>query len=165
MCLTQTATAPAMPPVRHSQIIQGICCLLFDNLKNIHGAGLGADTAGNALGSGILGLQDHDLHGADFDTLAAADTLLLVDHENAGLGVLGNGLVFTGLRTLATLNADIGLGTGTLCNNPNATQVRIELLVKSGGASTNTFQTSHALNVFFYCKFLHSREYSFFYVI
>ena len=37
----------------------------------------------------------HNLHGAGFHALAALDAQLLVDHVNAGLGVLGDGLVFT----------------------------------------------------------------------
>ena len=88
--------------------------LLFDDLQNIHGASLDADAAGDALGSRALGLQNHDLHGANLHALAAGDALLLIDHVDAGLGVLGDCLMLTDLHALAALDADIGLGTLTL---------------------------------------------------
>ena len=73
----------------------------------------------------------HDLHGANLDTLATADALLLVDHEHTGLGVLSNGLMLAGAHALAALNADIGLSCAILTgNDTNAGQILIEFLIK-----------------------------------
>ena len=92
----------------------------------------------------------HDLHGADLNTLAALHAQLLVDHVNAGLGVLGDGAMLTGLHALAALDADHGLGFAVLAGNHlNAAQIRMELFVECVGASTNTLQASHALYTFF----------------
>ena len=123
--------------------------LFFHDLQQIHGANLDADAAGNALRSRAFRLHDHDLHGAGFHALAAADTELLVDHVHAGLGILGNGAVFTGLHALAALNAGHRLDTGALCNNLDAAQIRMKFLVKRSGAGTHALQTGHALNAFF----------------
>lgn len=137
--------------------------LLLDNLQHFHGAGLGADAAGDALGGGALGLQNHDLHGAGFHALAAADTVLLVNHINAGLGVLGNGLMFAGFHALAALNAHIGLGAGALGNNSDAAQILMKFLIKRFGTCADTFQTGHALRVFFNREFFHDKTNSFMY--
>ena len=131
--------------------------LLFDDLQDLHGACLCADTAGNALGCRTLSLHDHNLHGAGLDTLAAADTQLLVDHVNAGLGVLSDGAMLTGSHALATLNAGVGLCAGTLCNDLNAGQIGVEFLVESGGASLNTLQASHTFSVLIDNELLHSK--------
>ena len=132
--------------------------LLLDDLQDLHGASLDTDAAGDALGSRILGLQDHDLGGTDFHTLAAGNTLLLVDHVHAGLGVLGDCLVFTNLGALATLDADHGLSAGTLGNDLDAGQIGVELLIECFGASLDAFQTSHTLGTLFYNKLLHMNE-------
>ena len=129
--------------------------LLFDDLQDLHGAGLDADTAGDALGCRALGLQDHDLHGAGLDALAAANTGLLVDHVHAGLGVLGDGAVLTGLHALAALDADHGLCVVALGSDLDAAQIGIKLLVESGGASLNTLQASHALFALLNSQLLH----------
>ena len=137
--------------------------LLLYNFQHFHGAGLDADAAGDALGSGVLGLEDHDLHGAGLHTLAAADAVLLVDHVHAGLGVLGDGVVLAGLHALAALDAHIGLGAGSLGNNLNAAQILIEFLIECLGTRTDTLQACHALNVFFYREFFHDKTNSFMY--
>ena len=129
--------------------------LLLDNLQNLHGASLNADTAGDALGCRILGLENHNLHGANGNALAAANTLLLVDHVNAGLGVLGNGFMLAGLHALAALDADIGLCRTVLGNDLNAAQIGIEFLVESIGTGTDALQTCHALGIFLNSKLFH----------
>ena len=138
--------------------------LLLNNLQNLHGTGLGANAAGDALGGRIFGLQNHDLHGAGFHALAAANTVLLVNHVDTGLGVLGNGTMLTGLHALAALNAGIGLGTGSLGYNSDAAQILMELLIERFGAGTNTLQACHALRVFFNREFFHGKTNSFMYI-
>ena len=104
--------------------------LLLNNLQDLHGADLGTDSAGDALGSGILGFQHHDLHGAGLHALAAANALFLVNHVHTGLGILGNGLVLTGAGALAALDAGIGLGAVSLGDNADTGVVLVELLIK-----------------------------------
>ena len=94
--------------------------LLFNDLQDLHGAGLDADATGDTLGSGALRLQDHNVHGTSLNTGAAADTQLLVDHVHTGLGVLGNGTMLAGAHALTTLNTHIGLGGIALSNNADA---------------------------------------------
>ena len=132
--------------------------LFFDNFQNFHGACLDADAAGNALGGSALLSHDNDLHGACLNTLAALDAQLLVDHVNAGLGVLGDGLVFTDLHALAALDADHGLCFALLVYDLDAGQILMELLIESGGTCVNTLQTCHALSALFNCKLLHSKN-------
>ena len=112
--------------------------LLFYDFQNFHGARLHANTAGDTLGDGILALVNHNLHGANLYALAAADASFLVDHVNAGLGILGNSIMLTSLHALTALNAHIGLCTGTLCNNLNGRVIRMKFLIKSLGAGTHT---------------------------
>ena len=138
-----------------------VCSLLLDDLQNFHGAGLDTDAAGDALGSGILGLEDHDLGGADLDALAAGNALLLVDHVHAGLGILSNRLMFTDLSALTALDADHGLGTLTLSNHLDAGQVLMELFIESSGAGTDALQACHALGILLNSKLLHSEGYPF----
>ena len=135
---------------------QRVNCLLFNDLQHFHGAGLDTDAAGDALGSGVLGLQDHDLHRTGFHALAAADAVLLVDHVNTGLGILGDGVVLAGLHALAALDADIGLGTVTLGQDLNAGIVLVELLIKGLRAGTDTLQACHAGNIFLNRELLHN---------
>ena len=135
--------------------------LLFDDLQNLHGADLDTDAAGDALGSGILGLHDHNLHGAGFHALTTADTQLLIDHEHTGLGILGDSTVLAGAHALTALDAGHRLGTGTLGDHLDAGQVLMEFLVESSGAGTNTFQTCHTLNIFLNSQLLHSKSYPF----
>ena len=130
--------------------------LLFDDLQDLHGASLCADAAGNALGCRTLSLHDHNLHGAGLDTLATTNAQLLVDHVDAGLGILSDRTVLTGSHALAALNAGIGLCTGTLCNDLDAGQIRIEFLVESGGASLNTLQASHTFSILIDNELLHN---------
>ena len=135
-----------------------LCCLLFHDLQDVHGAGLDTDAAGDALGSRILGLEDHDLGGADLDTLAAGNALLLIDHVHAGLGILSDSLVLTDLSALAALDADHGLCASALCDDLDAGQIRMEFFIERSGASLDTLQTSHTLCTFFNNKLLHMNE-------
>ena len=137
--------------------------LLFHNLQNFHGAGLDANAAGDALGNRVLRLMYHDLHGTDLDALAAADTGLLVDHVNTGLGILGDGIMLAGSHALAALNARIGLCAGSLRDNPDAAQILMKFLIKCLGTCPDTFQTGHALRVFFNREFFHDKTNSFMY--
>ena len=123
--------------------------LLLHDLQQIHGTGLHADAAGDALCCGAVRLHDHDLHGAGFHTLAAGNAQLLVDHVNTGLGILSDGAILTSLHALTALDAGHGLGTGALCHDLDAAQVGMELFVERGRASTNALQASHALHTFF----------------
>ena len=129
--------------------------LLFDDLQDLHGACLCADTAGNALGCRTLSLHDHNLHGAGLDTLATTNTQLLVDHVDAGLGILSDSAVLTDLHALAALDADVGLCIVALCNDLDAGQIGIKLLVESGGAGLDTLQASHALLALLDSQLLH----------
>ena len=131
--------------------------LLFDDLQNFHGTSLDTNAAGDALGSGATLGHNHDLHGADFHALAAGDALLLVDHVNAGLGVLGDGLVFTDLHTLAALDADTGLSLIALCQDTDAGQILVKFLIECLGASLNALQTGHAGLIFLNGELLHDR--------
>ena len=131
--------------------------LLFDDLQDLHGAGLDADAAGDALGDGCAFLLGHDLEGAGFLALAATNAELLVDHVHAGLGILGNSLMLADLHALAALNADIGLGSVALGNDLDAGQVGIKLLVESLGASLDTLQASHTFRIFLNNELLHKR--------
>ena len=131
--------------------------LLFDDLQDFHGAGLDTDAAGDALGGGAVLGHDHDLHGADLHALAAGNTLLLVDHVNAGLGVLSDGLVFTDLHALTALDADIGLGSTVLLNDVDAAQSHIIYLIKSFGTSLDALQAGHAFCALFNSELLHKR--------
>ena len=131
--------------------------LLFDDLQQLHGTSLDADAAGDTLGNGIAFLMNHNLHGAYLNTLAATNALLLVDHVHAGLGILCDRTGFANLHALTALDANIGLCTGTFGNHTDAGQVFIELLVKSGGASPDTLQTGHTLDVLLNCKLLHKK--------
>jgi len=139
--------------------------LLFDDLQQLHGTSLDADAAGDTLGNGIAFLMNHNLHGAYLNTLAATNALLLVDHVHAGLGVLSNGLMLANLHALAALDAHIGLGSFTLCNNLDAGIVLMEFLIESLGASANALQAGHTGNVLLNREFLHRRGFSFMYLL
>ena len=130
--------------------------LLLHDLQDLHGASLCADAAGNALGSRALALHDHNLHGACLDTLAAADTQLLIDHVNTGLGVLSDSTMLTGSHALTALDAGIGLCAGTLCNDLDAGQIGVKFLVESGGASLDTLQASHTFSTLIDNELLHN---------
>ena len=101
----------------------------------------------------------HNLHGADFHALAALDAQLLVDHVNAGLGVLGDGTMLAGLHALAALNADHGLCVAILTGNDLDAGVHgIVLLVKGRRAGLSTLQTCHALGIFLNGELLHTES-------
>ena len=127
--------------------------LLFDDLKQLHGAGLGADAAGDALGSGFT--KRHHLHGTDLDALAAGGAELLVDHVYAGLGVLGDGVVGTGAGTLAALDAGFDLDIALVVHDTDAALGFIKHLVKRLGAGPDAGQTRHAFDALFYGKLFH----------
>ena len=135
--------------------------LLFDDFQNLHGASLDADAAGDALGGGVAFLLDHDLHGADFYALTARNTLLLVDHVNTGLGVLGDRLMLANFHALTALNADIGLCSIALGNDLDAGKIGIKFLIKCFGTSLHALQTSHTFGIFLNSELLHGREISF----
>ena len=133
--------------------------LLFHNLQHFHGANLGTDAAGNALGSRAIGLHDHNLHGASLNTLTAGNTQLLVDHVHAGLGVLGDSASLTGLHALTTLDADSGLGfAGLVGADLNGAEGHVKFLIECFGASLNTLQASHALGIFLNSELLHREK-------
>ena len=135
--------------------------LLFNDLQNLHGASLDTNAAGDALGSGALGLQNHNLHGASLDAGATADAELLIDHVHAGLGVLTNGAVLAGFHTLAALDAHIRLSRVTLGNDADAAQVLVEVLVKGLGTGLHTLQACHTFGIFLNNQLLHKKERSF----
>ena len=132
--------------------------LFLHDLQDLHGTCLHANAAGNALGCRILRLHDHDLHGASFYTLTTGNAQLLIDHVNAGLGVLGDSTLLTGTHTLTALDAGVRLCALALGNDLNAAQIGIEFLIESGGASTNTFQTCHTLSILIYRQLLHTKD-------
>ena len=142
-----------------TKALQKYVKLLLNDLKNFHGASLDTDATGDALGGSALFSHNHDLHGAGLDALAALHAQLLIDHVNAGLGVLGDSTSLTDLSTLAALNADIGLSLTILASNDlDAAQIRMELLVECIGASTDALQASHALYAFLNGKSLHRKN-------
>ena len=123
--------------------------------------GYDADTASNTFCCGVLRLQDHYLHGAHFNTLATADTVLFIDHIDTGLGVLCNCFVLTDLHALAALDTSHRLCTGTLCDDLDAAKIRIELLIKSNRTSAYALQASHTFGILLDSEFLHPRGHSF----
>ena len=136
--------------------------LVFDDLQHFHGASLGTDAAGDALGGGAAFLQDHNLHGAGFHALAAGNAELLVDHVDTGLGILGDGTGLADLHALTALDAGHGLGLACLVGaDLNSAEGDIKFLVESFGASLNTLQAGHALFIFLNGQFLHKNIYPF----
>ena len=132
--------------------------LFLHDLQDLHGTCLHANTAGNALGCRILRLHDHDLHGASFNTLTTGNAQLLIDHINASFGILGNSTLLAGTHALTTLNTGVRLCTLALGDDLNAAQIRIEFLIESGGASTDTFQTCHTLSILIDRQLLHTKD-------
>ena len=105
--------------------------LLLDDLQDLHGAGLDADAAGDALGSGGVVVLDDQAEGAGLGALAAAGAQLLADHVNAGLGILGDGTVGASLGAQTALGADLGLGGALALHDLDAGLGDIILLVES----------------------------------
>jgi hypothetical protein len=136
--------------------------LFFDDLQQLHGTSFHTNTTCNALGNGITLFVDHDLHGTCFHTLTTTNAQLLVDHINTGLGILCNGTMLTHTHALATLDAGIRLSAVALGDNLNAGIVGMELLIKSLGASANTFQASHTFQILLNSKLFHLRKTPFF---
>ena len=151
---------------KNSRVIPAVFCtffeLLFYDFQNFHGANLDTDAAGDARGRRIFGLENHNLHGANFYALTTGNTLLLVDHVNAGLGVLGNCLMLTGLHALSALNAGHGLGAGALTYYLNAGIILMEFLVKCLRASPNALKTCHTFNILLNRESLHIQDFSFY---
>ena len=132
--------------------------LLLDDLQDLHGAGLDADAAGDALGSrGVLVLDDQ-AEGAGLGALAAAGAELLADHVNAGLGVLGDGTVGAGLGTQTALGADLGLGSALALHDLDAGLGDVVLLVECLRAGLDTLQASHALGALLDGQLLHKNR-------
>jgi hypothetical protein len=129
--------------------------LLFFNFQDAHRTSLGANTAGNALGHGILLLMYHHLGRTYFHTLTATDTQLLVDHIDAGLGILADRAMGAGAHAFAALYAGLDLGFALVVHDLYAALGRIKLLVEGLGAGPDAAQARHALNVFIGYKLLH----------
>ena len=129
--------------------------LLLDDLQDLHGAGLDADAAGDALGSGGVLVGDDQTEGAGLGALAAAGAELLVDHVHAGLGILGDGTIGAGLGAQTALGADLGLGSALALHDLDAGLGDIVLLVESLGASLDALQAGHALGALFDGQLLH----------
>ena len=131
--------------------------LLLHDLQQLHGANLGTNATGNALGSGLFRLLHHNLHGAGLNALSAANAELFVDHIHAGLGILGDSAMLAGSHTLTALDAGHGLCTGTLGYDLDTGQILMELLIEGCGTSTNTLQASHTFYILLNSKFLHDK--------
>ncbi len=129
--------------------------LLLDDLQDLHGAGLDADAAGDALGSRSVLVLDDQAEGAGLGALAAAGAELLADHVNAGLGVLGDGTVGASLGAQTALGADLGLGSALALHDLDAGLGDIILLVESLGASLDALQAGHALGALLDGQLLH----------
>lgn len=113
--------------------------------QDIHGAGLGAEAAGDTFaGCGGSGGHDHDVHGTGLHAFAAAHALLLVDHVHA-LGILADGALRAGARALAAHDAahDLWLPI-RLGGDADAAQIGIKGLVEGLGAGADTAQTGLA---------------------
>ena len=121
-----------------------------------HRTCLGADAAGDALGSRgrVLNLHQH-AERTCFLALAAADAELLVDRVDA-LGVLGDRAVLAGLRALAALNADHGLGRAVALDDLKTCLGRVKFLVERLGASADALETCHALGSLFNGQLFHN---------
>ena len=129
--------------------------LLLDDLQDLHGAGLDTDAAGDALGSGGVLVGDDQIEGAGLGALAAAGAELLVDHVDAGLGILGDGTGLAGLGAQTALGADQGLGSALALHDLDAGLGDIIDLVESLGASLDALQAGHALGALLNGKLLH----------
>ena len=132
-----------------------LCNLLFDDFQNFHGASLDANTAGDALGSnGRVFSLNHNMEGAGFYALAAANAELLVDDIDA-LCVLGDSTGFAGSSTLAALDANHGLRHALTVYDLDAGLILMKLLVESGRAGSDALQAGHAGRTFFNSQFFH----------
>ena len=96
---------------------------------------------------------------------AATNAQLLVDHVNAGLGVLGDGAVLTDLGALAALDASLRLGTGALGNDLDAAEILMELLIECVRAGTDTLEACHAFGIFLDSELLHNENSPFMYFL
>lgn len=130
--------------------------LLFDDFQQLHGASLGTDAAGDALG-GIFYIVslDHNMERASVLAGTATGAELLIDGVNS-LGVLGDGAVGAGSCALAALDTYHRLSLALEFNDLEGSLVLVEFLVEGLGASLNTLQASHALNIFFCGELFHN---------
>ena len=128
--------------------------LFFHDLQNLHRTRLGANTAGNAFGSGRIFFLDNNLNRTYFRAFPAASTKFLIDHI-CTFGILGNSARFAGFGAKATLQADTGFDASILLQDPNAGKRRMERFVKRLRTRSNAFQAGHAGGVFFYSQFFH----------
>ena len=156
-------TAPGTEQSKKSGKRRCVDGLLLNHFQHAHGTGLGADAAGDALGGRTLALENDDLHGTGLCAFAAADAVLFIDHVNTGLGILGDGVMLTGLHALAALNADVGLCAGALRHDLDAAQILMKFLIKCLRTCPDTLQTGHTLKVFFNREFFHDKTNSFMY--
>ena len=121
------------------------------NFQHVHGAGLDADAAGDALGSSRhLRLVHQNAEGTGSLALAAADAELLVDHIDTGLGILSDGTLLAGLGALAALDTGHGANLAGTLNDLDTGLIRMELLMESLGTGADALQASHTGRTLFY---------------
>ena len=133
-----------------------VALLLLDDLQDFHGASLNTDATCDALGGRAIFGSYHNLHGANFNALAAGGAELLVDHVNTGLGVLSDSTGLTDLSTLATLDANLGLSITVLAfNHLDAAEGHVIGLIKCLGTGLDTLQAGHASLIFLNSELLH----------
>ena len=138
-------------------ILYGIGGSLLHDLENVHRASLGADAAGDALGSVALrGIQHDQAERADGNALTAAVAELFVDAVNAGLLILGDSAFGAGTSAFSALNAGLRSGSAFLIDDLDVGFVGMELLIVSFGTGTHARQASHALHGFLRGKLLHN---------
>ena len=139
--------------------------LLLNDLQDLHGASLGADTAGDTLACSATFRKDNDLGRTSLSTLAAGCTQLLVDHIYTGLGILGDRTAFTSLHTQTALNADHGLRTVLALHDMDAGKIGMECLIESLGAGFNASQASHTFHIFLNSQLFHNGGFSFVFLV
>jgi len=142
-------------------IVGTVVGLLLHDLQHVHGAGLGADAAGDALGGvvGVVGLEA-DAEGAGLLADAAAHAQLLVDHVDA-LGVLGDGAGGAGLGAFAALHAHHGLRLALYLFDLDTGLVRVEHFIKRHGARLDALQAGHTFHILLYGQLFHTMYFSF----
>ena len=90
----------------------------------------------------------HDLHRTCSHTRTATNTKLLIDHVNAGLGILGDGAMLAGTHALAALDANIGFCFAVLTGYDLDAGINgIGFLIERFSASLRALQTSHAFGI------------------
>ena len=103
---------------------------VFNNLENLHRAGLYAETAGNALGSHRRILCfDHNMEGAGFLTGTAAGAELLIHHPDT-FRILSDCTVRASFCAFAALNTYHRLCLALKIHNLKAGFILMEFLVE-----------------------------------